>query len=100
MVRSTVMIMLTALGLSAAGSALACDGFNEAPVSCDDASPDKFAQWMLKRATAAVSADEDKALGQFTRGEGKYLKSTIACSPSPANQLSSNSAPARCFNPW
>lgn len=77
MVRSTVTIMLTALGLSAVGPlasspALACDGFSEAPVSCDDGSPDKFAQWMLKRATAAVSADEAKALGQFTRGEGGF----------------------------
>ncbi len=76
-VRPTVTILLTALGVSAAGAvtpdpALACDGFSEAPISCDDGAPDRFAQWMLKRAAAAVGVDEPKALREFTRGEGGF----------------------------
>ncbi|WP_267360965.1 MULTISPECIES: cache domain-containing protein [unclassified Methylobacterium] len=76
-VRFTFTILLTALGLSMAGAlkadpALACDGFNEAPISCDDAAPDRFAQWMLKRAATAVGVDEPKALGEFSRGEGGF----------------------------
>jgi hypothetical protein len=71
-VRIPALVLLTALGLAAGGPALACGGFVEAPVSCDDPSPASFAQWMLKRATAAVATDRDRALGQFSRGEGGF----------------------------
>lgn len=74
MVRSTVTILWTVLGLTVAGSlsagpALAC-GDSEAGLSCDDSGSgvEMGAKWMLNRATKAVLADKAKALVAFTKG--------------------------------
>lgn len=48
--------------------ARACGGFVEAPVSCDDPSPNGFASWMLGRVDRALKADKARALTEFTKG--------------------------------
>ena len=48
--------------------AKACGGFVEAPIACDDPSPNGFASWMLGRVTKAIQADKTSALNDFTNG--------------------------------
>ena len=66
----SMLAVLGALALQAghASSALACGGFVEAPIACDDPSPNGFASWMLNRVGRAIEADKAKAFEEFTTG--------------------------------
>lgn len=63
---SIAAVLLAGVGLIT--PALACGGFVEAPIACDDPSPNGFASWMLNRVSRAVQADAPKAFEDFTTG--------------------------------
>lgn len=65
---STSLLLAFFAGLSSSLPAQACGGFVEAPIACDDPSPNGFASWMLTRVTKAVTADKTKAMDMFTKG--------------------------------
>jgi len=68
MSRLLLVASMIAAGLACTAPASACGGFVEAPVSCDDPSPNGFASWMLGRVDKALKADKTQALGAFTKG--------------------------------
>lgn len=65
--RASRLAILALLGLGPVAPARAC-GDGEAPVSCDDPSPNGFASWMLGRVDRALKADRTRALQDFTDG--------------------------------
>ena len=69
---TTMLAVALMAGLVTTASARACGGFVEAPIACDDPSPNGFASWMLTRVTKAVTADKDKALDEFTKGTNGF----------------------------
>ena len=66
--RASILVAVSALAFVAAAPAHACGGFAEAPVACDDPSPNGFASWILGRADKALKADKPTALAKFTKG--------------------------------
>ena len=66
--RTSILVAVSALAFVAAAPAHACGGFAEAPVACDDPSPNGFASWILGRADKALKADKPAALAKFTEG--------------------------------
>lgn len=65
--RALASAAVAAVLLSLAAPARAC-GDGEAPVSCDDPSPNGFASWMLGRVDRALKADKAAALTDFNKG--------------------------------
>ncbi len=66
--RSLLVASALASGIGLSGPAFACGGFVEAPINCDDPSPNGFASWMLGRVAQAIKADRSKAFEDFTKG--------------------------------
>lgn len=66
--RFLLVASVIAAGFASAAPASACGGFVEAPISCDDPSPNGFASWMLGRVDKALKADKAQALADFTKG--------------------------------
>ncbi|MDP4027108.1 cache domain-containing protein [Methylobacterium sp. NEAU 140] len=78
----------------AAPAARACGGFVEAPIACDDPSPNGFAAWMLGRVTKAVATDKDKALDEFTRGtDGFRTADTYVFCVGPDGTMTAHPSP-------
>ena len=66
--RSMGVIAALLAGVIMNTSVSACGGFVEAPIACDDPSPNGFASWMLTRVALAIKADKPKAFADFTAG--------------------------------
>ncbi|MEE7504179.1 cache domain-containing protein [Methylobacterium sp. C33D] len=69
--KASRLAILAVLVLGPVAPAWAC-GDGEAPVSCDDPSPNGFASWMLGRVDRALKADRARALRDFTDGTGGF----------------------------
>ena len=92
--RLSMLAALALAAMAASPSAQACGGFVEAPVSCDDPSPNGFASWMFTRVNKALKADRAKALDGFSKGtDGFRTADTYVFCVAPDGVMSAHPNP-------